>query len=489
MAKTILMVSIIDGKTHLLRVQRTLKSYQTIDEPIVDADQETMEAYCKKAGEIIINSDFPSCNYYWGSFPKVSWRYLKDIVVREARENFWYAGPVRAAIQEVGQIHEDGTAKRLLSCIIVDGHEVSDIENKIFGKFRHKISHINPLGTALCAVVAHTEKPTGDFMVIGVRDNLTTMAISSPKGEVKIARQLPIGFAKDTDCNNADLCKSFFNEIIKDITNTNLYYLQNFQGAQCNTFYMLGSSSLKLAMEKHGTDHFPLPVKFGFSNSPLPSLNPDQAAEWAYLFGTLYCHKNYNLLNRQIVISRNFNRGYQYAMIAITAAIIGCLLYVYRVEPVSADKISRYNSLNNQLAEIHQEVSKLENQVNILKKFSGWEAFYENTYKNQPAWNTLFSELAYNKPDEIVIESFRIDPGPGHGVRGWNSIITGYIRASEWNQGLKLVRDYGARLHRSPNFKIENVKPEPAVDKDKRPGKEIGYHFQIHAKLTSQNTE
>ncbi|RZB36047.1 MAG: hypothetical protein SRB2_02552 [Desulfobacteraceae bacterium Eth-SRB2] len=489
MAKPILMASIIDGRIHLLNMKHKLKAYQTIGEPIVDADQETVEEYCKKAGKIIINSDFPSSNYYWGSFPKVGRRYLKDIVVREARQNFWYSGSIRAAIQEVGQTQEDGIPKRLISCIMVDSNEVSDIEIKLFGKFRNKISHINSLAAALCAVVAHTENPTGDFMVIAIRDNLTTMAISSPKGEIKIARQLPVGFAKEADCNDADLCKSFFNEIAKDITNTNLYYLQNFQGTECNNFYMLGSPSLKLAMEQHGTDQFTAPIKFGFSKSPLPSLDPYQAAAWAYLFGTLYCHKNYNLLSRHIVISRNINRGYQYAMIAITVAIIGCGGYLYQVEPVSADKIARYNSMNNQLDQIQKEVYELKNQVNTLKKFSGWETFYENTYRNQPAWNTLFSELAYNKPKEIVIESFRIDPGIGKGVRGWNGIITGHIRISEWNQGLRLLRKFGSRLHRSPNFKIEKVKSEPEMDKEKLPAEKIGFDFQMHVKLTSQDTE
>ncbi|MCU0615420.1 MAG: hypothetical protein MUD09_10155 [Desulfobacterales bacterium] len=379
MAKPLLMVSIINNKVHLLELKHSIKSYQVMGEAIIDADQETVDDYAGRAGEIIINAVFSDCYHYWGSFPKVSSRYLKDIVIREIRQDFMESGIIRAALQDVGSVYVDGTPKRLMSCILVDDSEVADIENRRFGKFSDKISHISPASAGLCAAIANTENPKDDFMVITVEEDFTIIAISSAKGDVKVARHLAhLGFNKDNDLNNADLCKTFFREIEKEITTTSLHYLQNFQDSQCNNFYMLGSPTLELALERYGSDQAMPSIQFGFSISPLPSLESEKATEWAYIFSTLYCHRNYNLLNRQIVIARNFNRGYQFAMIAILVAIMGSLLYLYQIDPVSADKIAEYRSKNNQLEVIQTEVLELKNQVDTLNQFSGWENFYKN---------------------------------------------------------------------------------------------------------------
>lgn len=488
MANNILMVSIINDKVHLLELKRTIKSYQVLGEPIIDADRETLDDYGARASEIIINADLPSCNHYWGAFPKVSNRYLKDIVIRETRQNFLYSGIIRSAIQDVGSTYEEGTPKRLLSCILVDDNEVSYIENNLFGKFTPKISHINPTAVALCSVIASNENPRGDFMVIAVGENSTNMAISSPKGDVKVARHLThLGFRKDSDLKNAELCKTFFNEIEKEINKTSLHYLQTFQDSECSNFFMLGNPSVKLALEKYGTYQNMPSIRFGFTHSPLSSLDGAKAAEWAYIFGSLYCHRNYNLLSRQVVINRNFNLAYRYAMIIIGAAILGALLYLYQVDPVSADKIAEYRSKNNELVLIQNEVADLKNQVSTLNQFRGWENFYENTYKNQPAWGKVFSEGARNKPEEILIENLRIDPVTERGGLRWNAVISGHIRVSEWAKGLELLRKYGAVLHRSPNFEIEKIKYAPASEKENRPGEEIGFKFQIDALLTPQD--
>ena len=488
MANNILMVSIIDGKIDLLNLKRHVKSYQLADQPIFDVDQATLEEKCKKARDIYITSDFPSANYYWGRFPKVGRRFIKEIVVREARQNFGYVGAVRAAFQDVGQTVETGVPKRLLACSVVDHSEVFPIEQEIFGKFQHKISNINTLPTALSAAVSQVERCPGDFMVISVGESSTTMAISSPRGDVKVSRQIPLGFGKEDDPNDADRCKVLFNEIAKDITNTNLYYLQNFQGSECNLFYMFGNPSLQAAMAKYGADILP-GMHFGFSRSPFSSIDKDQAAAWVYLFGALYCHRNYNLLSPKITLTRNLNLGYRYAMTVIVAGIVGCGLYLYQIDPVGVDRITKYKESNARLAISHQEVSDLKRQVNTLNQFSGWKSFYRNTYKNQPAWNTLFSEMANCLPKEIVIETFRIDPGSAsRDVRSWNCFFTGRINVKEWDNGLELLREFGAKINRSHNFEITKVRYAPTLDEDNRPTEDIGFDFQVTAQLIPQDS-
>jgi len=488
-ATNLLMVSIIEGKTHLLNLKRRVKSGEVIDKPIFDADPETLDEKCKKANEIIITSDFPSCNYFWGRFPRVGRRFLKEVVVREARQTFGYAGAVRAAYNDLGLVMVDGAAKRELSCVVADEADVSYIENDIYAKYKSKISQINALPVALCAAVSHTQQPSGDFMVIAVGESSTTMAIGSPNGDVKVARNIPIGMWDENDTKNAAFYQNFFNEIEKDITNTTLYYMQNFPGAECNRYYMLGSPALENALTAHGADSSIPNIQFGFSQPPIASMDKQQATAWAYIYGALYCHRQYNLLSKQIILTRNFNRGHKFAVTAIAAAILGFGLYLYQIDPVGADRITKYKQKNAELAAVQTEVVDLECEVNTLNRFSGWETFYRNTYKNQPAWGKLFSELAHGIPKEIIIDDFRIIPTAGRGVSVWNGIITGNINVGEWDNGLRLLRKFGGIIHNSPHFKILKVRYTPAEDGQDQAKDEIIFDFQINAQLTPQDTQ
>lgn len=492
MARNVLMASIIDGKTHLLTLKRSVKIYHMSGPPIFDADRETLEEKSRNAHEIYVVSDFPTANHYWGDFPDVPLRHLKEVVVREASEKFGYVGPIRAAFRDVGQVYQGSTRKRLLSCVVVDNAEVSRLENEVFRGHSHKIIRIDSLSTVLAAAVSHVENPNSDFMVIAVGDSTTSIVVSSPKGDVKIARQIPVGFGKEMDFNNAALCKSFFQEIARDVSSTRLYYLQECQGSECGVPYMLGTPALERALELHGEDVQPL--NFGFSKSPLSFMDVKQAAACAHLIGAFYCPKNYNLLSTQIQVARSLDRVYRLAMASIGAAIVGFGFYLYQIEPVGADKLAGYSAKIQQLKAVQQEVAGLKKQVADLNRFSGWETFYKNTYQNQPGWNVMFSEVAGNLPKEIVIESVRIEPGPvkderGKDVQGWNCIIVGLIKVSEWDKGLQKLREFGKSIHRSPNFKIQTVKYSPSLDKDNRPTEETSFSFQINAQLTPQDAK
>ena len=278
MAHGTLMVSIVDGKVHLLRMKRGVKSYQPDGEPVIDADPPTVEEMCKRAHEIIVTSNFPSGKSFWGRYPKVGRHYLKEIVVREARQKFNIEGNVRAAFHSVGLVSEERTAKRLLACTVVDHQEVADIENRRLGRFREKIKHVVTLPAALCALVAHTETPKTDFMVVSVGEGSITLAISSPSGDVKVARQRDIGFARTIDPHDAERCSAFFSHVAEEIVSTQLYYLQEFQGAECKAYFMFGEPALKLALDRCGRDRFQSPIQFGLKQSPFPGLDDARAA-------------------------------------------------------------------------------------------------------------------------------------------------------------------------------------------------------------------
>ncbi len=491
MANNILMVSLIDGKIHLLTLKKSIKSYQLVDQPIFNADKTILEKECKKANAIYVNADFPSANYFWENVPTVGRKYSKEIVLREARQKFGYSDVIRTVFQEVGQTFDGDIPKKLLSCVVVENSDVFDIENEVFGRFKHKISHICPLANALCAMVSQVEKPDGNFMVISINESSTILAIGSPMGDVKVSRQVPIGLSKKDDCDDVERCKKFFEEIEVDIENTNLYFQQNFPGEECRTHYMLGSPSLQDAYGRlqHGSSTILSGVTFGFSDSPLLILDVQQATAWACLIGSLYCHKNYDLLNPKIAWTRNISQGYKFAMGTIAVAIIGCGFYLYQIDPVGADRINEVNKKNNRLANLQNEVFALQNKVHTLDQFSGWKMFYENTYKNQPAWNTLFSQMAFHLPKEIVFDSFRIDPGGDKGQRVWNCLLTGHIKVIGWEMGLELLREFGTKMNNSPDFRVVTVKYSPIMDAGNHPTEEISFDFQINAQLTTRDTD
>ena len=491
MANNILMVSLIDGEIHLFTLTKSIKSYQLVDQPFFNADETILEKECQKADTIYVNADFPSANYFWENVPKVGRKYSKEIVLREARQKFGYSDVIRTVFQDVGETFDGDIPKRLLSCVVVENSDVFDIENEVLDRYNHKISHICTLANALCAMISQVEKPDGNYMVILVNESSTILVVGSPMGDVKVSRQVSIGLSKKDACDDVELCKKFFEEIEVDIENTNLYFQQTFPGDECRARYMLGSPSLQAAYGRlqHGDSTILSGVKFGFSDSPLPILDVQQATAWACLIGSLYCHKNYNLLNPKIAWTRNVSQGYKFAMSAIAVAIIGCGFYLYQIDPVGADRINDVRKKNNRLAILQNEVFVLQNKVNTLDRFSGWKTFYKNTYKNQPAWNTLFSEMAFHLPKEIVIDSLRIDPGSDKGQQVWSCFLIGHIKVIKWNIGLGLLRDFGNKMHNSPYFRVITVNYTPIMHAGNHPTEEVRFDFQINAQLTTRDTE
>ncbi len=487
MPHDVLMVAIVDSRTHLLPLKRLLKGFRVAEPPVFDADTSTLEEKCKDAREIYIISDFPGGNHYWENFPKVPRRHLEEVVVREAREEFGYVGPVRVAFHDVGETVQNGVPKRVLSCVVVDYADVFRLENEIFRRFQNKIQSIYSLPSVLAAAVSHAENPTSDFMVVAIGDHSTTILISSPKGDVRVARQIPVGFGKDMDASNGPLCKSFFQEIAKDLTTTNLYYLQTCQGSECGARYVLGSPALERALDQHGSEL--LPYKFGFSKPPLWSMDLSQAAALAHLYGALYCHRSYNLLSSTIQLVRTFNKVHRVAMVAIITAIVSCAFFLFQIGPVDKDKIDLLARKREDLQTLKQEVAQLKERVATLKGFRGWEPFYQNTYKNQPRWDVLFTETASLLPREMVLENVSIVPGAGKDVQGWNVVINGYLKVNRWEEGLGLLRQFRDGIQRSSHFQVQMTTSKPTLEKENRIGDMTTFSFQITAQLTPRDAK
>jgi len=157
--------------------------------------------------------------------------------------------------------------------------------------------------------------------------------------------------------------------------------------------------------------------------------------------------------------------------------------------PGSAEKKYTYAGNLRELEEINSSLYQLESKKIELQRFSGWKDFYKNTYTNQPAWSKMFSSLAKDIPGEFVINSLEIFPGKTTGIHGWSCILSGHIKATQWNRGLALLREFGTKVHQSHYYDIVDVQYTPLEDDKNAGSQETSFDFVIKMKLTPQENK
>lgn len=487
MATKILCVSLVQDKIDLLRVEKRVNTYRALGQPTRGADENALGRACRWADEILLNSEFPAAAYRWATFPKVQKRYLTNIIKRDAVSVLDVPGGTRVAFKAIKDVVEEGVTKRYLSYVAVSEDEITQLENELFAKYVYKIKSITTLPVALCAALIQTQKPDDNFMLIWVGENTTVMAICSPTGEIYVARHIPVGFTQEGIADPAYM-ERFSDEVRRDIASTTLFHTQSFPNTDCQKYYMIGNVYLQNIFSE-----FPIPelsdqIHFGLPHSPISGLQDANVNEAAHLVGSLFCQKEFNLVDPRILLNKTIERVVKTAIWAVAVLVILAGAYLFRVEPVSSEKISHFGESSAEYQTLQTEVASVQKDVHELNRFSGWKTFYKNTYKNQPAWNRLFFDLAESIPPKIVVDAFQVTPGKGKEVHGWSTFIKGHIKDQEWNKGLELLREFGANIHRSPHFSVESVDYTPIVEDENSTIANADFEFQINIRLTPQDT-
>ena len=491
MSSKILSVSILEDNIDILRlVLGVTNVYTVVGGPERDVDQKTLEQAAQWADEIRINADFPSAEYQWSIFPKVNNRILKQLVNRQGVQTLESRQGARVAFQDQGETIVDAVTRRKVSYLAVNEVDVAELEQKIFAKHRKKIRRVTSLPVALCAAVVQSEHPNRDFMVAWVGEMSTIFVISSPQGDVKIARNIPMGLNhNDLAEDDLQVLESFSLEFDRDIMTTLLLYNDTFEEPNCEKFYLLGNVKLSNIFEQYPLQSAGEHEVFSLDN--LPVRDPKNNAVRAYrLLGNLFAGRGYNLVDSVIIWRQRFDRGYKYA----TMLLVGCIAatgawMLLTTPPGSAEKKYIYAGYLRELEEINSKLYQLQSKEIELKRFSGWKDFYKNTYTNQPAWSKMFSSLAKDIPGEFVIKNLEISPGKKTGVHGWSCFLSGHIKATQWNHGLALLREFGTKVHQSDYFDIVDVKYTPLEDDKKAGPQETSFDFVIKMKLTSQENK
>ena len=491
MANKILSVSILDDKIDILRLEMgMLNKYSVVEEIKRDVGRDVLLKAAKWADKININTDLPSADHYWNVFPNVNKRQLKQLVERHAVKTLGTRSSVRFGFRSHGLVTVDGVDKNEVSYLAAESSDVVGWERKTFHKYYKKICHVTSLPVALASAVVQSEHPKKDFMVVWAGKISSVFAISSSQGDIKVARNIPVGidFKDDSVIDREEILESFAQEFDRDIMTTLLLYQDTFAQQSCEGFYFFGNQNLEAFFEPYSLKSAGGHEVFGLDNLPVRGLGKaDKQAH--YLLGNLFSH-SYNLVDPAIIREQQFDASYRYASIVLLACIVAAGSWMASGTPSSGiEKKNDFESKTSKLAIITDKLYTLENKKIQLKRFSGWKNFYKNTYTNQPAWSQMFSSLAEIIPDQFVIDTFELVPGKNSGVHGWQCMVKGRINAVHWNDGLALFRLFGNRIHQLPYFEIIDVEYTTIDDKQNAASQKTSFDFSIKMKLTPQENK
>ncbi len=491
MAHKILSVSILEDKIDILKLELgMLNTYHAVSEVQSDVDRETVSKAAKWADEIRVNADFASADHCWNVFPKVSNRQLKQLVKRHAMQHLETRRNIRFGHRNLGQTTIEGVARSRVVYLAAEEVDVDEWERKVFKKQHKKIRHVTSLPVALASAVAQSEHPQKDFMVAWSCEMSTIFVISSPQGDVKVARNIPVGIERNYIPMQEDdgVVESFSKEFDRDIMTTLLLYHDTFAEPSCESFYLLGNKRLEAAFEQYPLKSVGEHDVFALDNLPVRGLKDNDTRAY-HLLGNLFT-SNYNLIDPAISREQQFDVGYKYACFVLLACITAAGAWVLSSKPTAGiEKRSLYESKVADLKSVSDDLYVLENKKIELNRFSGWKDFYKNTYTNQPAWSKMFSSLAGILPEQFIINNFEIRPGKDTGVYGWKCFVNGRINAVQWNDGLALFREFGTKIHQTPYFEIIDVQYTPLDDDQDAASQTTSFEFSIKMKLTPKENE
>ena len=126
----------------------------------------------------------------------------------------------------------------------------------------------------------------------------------------------------------------------------------------------------------------------------------------------------------------------------------------------------------SQVQTLENDIQKLNHEIQLYKPMEGWKRFYEDIYLNQMPWSKILSELSLSVPPHVVIDNFQMSRG---NKRVWPGTLKGNLKADNYQEGLKLVREFGGRIDSNPLFELRNIQYSPKTMKDGI----VSYNFTI----------
>ena len=417
-------------------------------------------AACRKADEIYFNGFFPTAIYEWELFPKVAKRYLTSRVNQDARAKIGAPSPVEVQYTTVQEVIDAGIAKWQVAYIAVEDGHISFLWNK-FKDYNRKIKHISPLPVGLASTIAQIDSPPQNFMIVWVGENSSSVSISDPQGLIKVARNVPLGLPKKDLSDNPEFPKQFSQNLGKEISMTLTFFKQQFREAVPGTLYLVGNNNLEDIFQQYPLSGVEFDTHYRLSTSPVQSMPEKEVNETLHLIGNLYLTDAFNFLPQEELATRKTNVGFRIAYAALIVIFVLAGIWCLGLLAAQTDKKNEFKNKFSHLENLQKQVTVLREDVSRLKPFEGWKQLYEDTFKNQPRWNMVLSELALLVPSHLIIEGFQVVPEKRGQSPLWSSQISGKIRANNWQEGLNLLRRFGGTLQSSPFFEVTDLNYAP----------------------------
>lgn len=446
MSKKIVSISYTNGSAEFLEVERSQSGGLTLS-PSFAQTSESLQAACARADEIYINGLFPETKYDWETFPKVQERYLSSLIVSSLKRKRPGA-KISARFQTVRDVVKDGTASSLLAFQSVDKKDIEAVF-ELLNKFRHKVKYIYTLPTALAGAFLQSEKPTGNTLLLWVREDFAVVVIVSADGLIKIARTLPYGMPGQEGPDAAELAAaSFSKELSREIVMTISYFKQKFREPAPADIYVLGDERLRSLLTDFPLKNVEAAVHFGLAMAP-GGIEPEKFNANLHILGNLWANESFNFLPLDEIQVRKAGSILNAAMVALVVLIGLAGLWTLRIPPPQS-----HQDLIGRLQELRFDIQDMETSIAGLKPIEGRKKYYQSAFlEKKPEFITILQQVAAVVPPNMVFDSFSMNPGETF----WNCMITGRIKGDDWQERLDTLRDFGRALYSFTNTDIKNV--------------------------------
>lgn len=478
MAKRILSVIQTNGTFQYLEFEQQAAGFFP-HVPPAGVTRESLMTACRNASEIYINSAFPSALYARELFPKVAKRYLYDLVGQNAHEKLHIPERLWVEFKYLKDVVDTGITKQQVSYISLREEEALAIWNE-FKKFQGKIKHIAPLPVALASIISNIDKPAKNVMIVWVGETQTVMCISSPDGVVHVARSVPVNLSRGDLPADPEFLSQFSGNIGKEIETTATFFKQELREPVPEILYLIGNSHLENIFQKHPLAGTSFDLHFGLSSPPVQGMSDKQINENIHLIGNLYLPREFNFIPHKAIFTRKLDWALKLSYAVLGVLVVLAVLWGAQISADNSRKLEEFNKTFSSLHGLQNEIQILRNDVARFKPLEGWKLFYEKTFRNQPRWNMILSEIAHLVSSDIVIANFRALPDKNE----WRSKITGKVRADNWGMGLKLLREFGGKLESSPFFEVVNLQYAP----ESMETETTTFGFQMDLKLTTEES-
>ena len=246
-------------------------------------------------------------------------------------------------------------------------------------------------------------------------------------------------------------------ELGREMFMTTSFFKQEFRAKVPETIYFLGNNRLADILRDNPMPGAPSDLRFGLPDLPVSGIGLDRANEIIHLLSNLYLPEDFSFLPQDMVEGRKSEFGYKLAVAALVFLIVVAGALGFSLNTKKRSLLADYDRMAKDLEKQQKVVRTLSADVSRLMPFKGWKEYVE-TVEHRLPWNKAFSRLALLVPENLIIEEFKMDAA---GIGKSSGEIKGKIRASDWEHGLQVVREFGQRLQESPVFKVTNVQYTP----------------------------